>query len=108
MSDPKGANRRKSGAKRNALRATAVPAVASARTSRRSSCLRLTGEAGPAPPVSQKQGSVVDADAGEEDVLVYCLGKRDKVAWVRPRKQGKYEMVDIHWQGKLLKALAAR
>jgi hypothetical protein len=51
---------------------------------------------------------VVDADAGEEDVLVYCLGKRDKVAWVRPRKQGKYEMADIHWQGKLLKALAAR
>jgi hypothetical protein len=50
---------------------------------------------------------VVDADAGEEDVLVY-LGKRDKAAWARPRKQGKYEMADTHWQGKSLKALAAR
>jgi hypothetical protein len=103
-----GSNRRssaKSGAKRNALRATAAPAVASAEASRRSS--RLMGEAGPAFPVSQKQAVVVDANAGEDDVLAY-LGKRDKGAWLKLRKQGKYEMADTLWLGKSLKALAAR
>ena len=103
-----GSNRRnstKSGAKRNALRAIAAPAVASAGTSRRSS--RVAGEAGPAFPVSQRQGAVVDADASEDDVLVY-LGKRDRGAWLKLRKQGKHDMADTLWLGKSLKALASR
>jgi hypothetical protein len=73
---------------------------------RRSS--RVRGEEGPAAfPVFQKQGSVADLDASEDDALVY-LGKRDKTPWLKPRKQGKYEMADAHWQGKSLKALAER
>jgi hypothetical protein len=50
---------------------------------------------------------VVDADASEDDVLVY-LGKRDKGAWIKLRKQGKYDMADNLWLVKSLKALASR
>ena len=72
MPGPSRRNSHKSGAKRNALRANSAPAVAPAGTNLRSS--RVAGEAGPAFPVSQRQGAVVDVDAGEDDVLVY-LGK---------------------------------
>ena len=69
MPDPKGRNRSKSGAKRNALKATQAPAIPNMRRSS-----RVRGEEGPAFPVSQKQASVADLDASEDDVLVY-LGK---------------------------------
>jgi hypothetical protein len=74
MSDPKGRNRSKSGAKRNALKATQAPAIPNMRRSS-----RVRGEEGPALPVSQKRAIVVDLDATEDDALVY-LGKRDKTA----------------------------
>jgi hypothetical protein len=77
MPDPKARNCSKSGAKRAAnalkLKATPAPAIAPPPAMRRSS--RVRGEEGPAFPVSQKQASVADLDASEDDVLVY-LGKR--------------------------------
>jgi hypothetical protein len=51
---------------------------------------------------------VVDVDAGEDGGVLVYLGKRDKGAWLRLRKQGKNDMADTLWLGKSLKALASR
>ena len=98
-------NSHKSGAKRNALRANPAPAAAPAGTNRRSS--RVAGEAGPAFPVSQRVTPGLVIPTSEDDVLVY-LGKRDRGAWLKLRKQGKHDMADTLWLGKSLKALASR
>ena len=100
-------NSHKSGAKRNALGATSAPAAAPAAGSSNRRSSRVAGEAGPAFPVSQRVTPAIVVPPSEDDVLVY-LGKRDKSAWLKLRKQGKHDMADTLWLGKSLKALASR